>query len=99
MDVAKRKDIVFRAQEMIKEAQNYGYVPGPENLGMPNSVYEGYEDFIPENSKLYQEWCSKFITGEYPISRWDEYVKRWYDSGGTVVTQRATTWYKNTYRQ
>ncbi|MEI6876544.1 MAG: hypothetical protein WCL50_15600, partial [Spirochaetota bacterium] len=71
---------------------------GPDNLGMPASIYKGYEDFDPQTAKLYREWCSKMVTGEIDMSRWDEYVKAWYSSGGEAVTQRATDWYKQTKR-
>lgn len=79
--------------KIIEEAQKNIYY-GPDNLGMPASVYEGYEDFLPVNAKLYREWCSKMVVGELDLSAWDQYVKLWYDSGGEVVTQRANEWYK-----
>jgi len=78
---------------IIEQAKQNVYY-GPDNLGMPSSVYEGHEDFIPENAKLYREWCSKIVVGQLEMSAWDEYVKKWYASGGEVVTQRATAWYK-----
>jgi hypothetical protein len=31
------------------------------------------------------------------MSAWDEYVAKWNQSGGSVVTQRATEWYRKTY--
>ncbi len=79
--------------QIIDEAKKNVYY-GPDNLGMPSTVYEGYEDFMPENAKLYREWCSKMVVGELDMRAWDEYVKKWYASGGEVVTKRATEWYK-----
>ncbi len=65
-----------------------------DSVGMPHSVFEGHQDFLPNKAKLYREYCSKMILGEKPMSAWDEYVKKWYDAGGEVVTRRATEWYK-----
>ncbi len=79
--------------KIIEEAQKNVY-HGPDNLGMSSSVYEGYEDFLPVNAKLYREWCSKMVVGELDMSDWDRYVKLWHESGGDVVTKRANEWYK-----
>jgi len=69
-----------------------------EDLGMPLSVYEDYEDYIPNNmGSLYRQYCSKMVLGELPMSAWDEYVKKWYEQGGDIVTQRATEWYKKVH--
>lgn len=78
--------------EIINQARGNFYY-GPDNLGMPDSVYEGHEDFSPQNATLYREWCTKMVTGEIDLSRWDEYVETWYANGGQVVTDRATAWY------
>ncbi|MBQ8954255.1 MAG: extracellular solute-binding protein [Clostridia bacterium] len=60
--------------------------------GLPNSIYEDYPDIL--NRTLYVEYASKIIAGEYPIEKFDEFVERWYASGGEVVTQRAREWYQ-----
>lgn len=65
-----------------------------DNQGMPISVYEGYEDYLPYSCPMYREWASKFITGDIAFSQWDDYVEQWYENGGQVVTDRATEWYK-----
>lgn len=62
--------------------------------GMPASVYDGYADI--QNRTLYAEYASKIITGEYPIEKFDEFVERWYASGGEAVTQAAREWYAQT---
>ena len=59
--------------------------------GLPSSVYDGYPDIL--NKTLYVEYASKIITGEYPIEKFDEFVERWYASGGEEVTQAAREWY------
>lgn len=59
---------------------------------VPPSVYEGFPDI--RTHRLYQEYMSKIIVGEWDIDRFDEFVERWYDSGGTEVTERAQAAYE-----
>ena len=66
------------------------------NIGMPRSVFSGYEDYLPKKSKLFREHGSKIVLGELPMSAWDDYVKEWKSRGGETVVQRATEWYKKT---
>jgi len=68
-----------------------------DDAGMPLSVYEDYEDYLPSNAKLYREYCSKMVLGELPMGAWDEYVRVWNQRGGTRVTARATDWYKKVH--
>ncbi len=60
--------------------------------GVPNSIYSDYPDI--QNRILYAQYASKIITGEYPIDKFDEFVEKWYASGGNAVTERAREWYK-----
>lgn len=62
--------------------------------GIPNSVYEGYPDIMSRT--LYVEYASKIITGEYSIDKFDEFVEKWYASGGEEVTKAAREWYAKT---
>lgn len=62
--------------------------------GIPSSIYEAYPDIM--NRTLYVEYASKIITGEYPIDKFDEFVEKWYASGGEAVTEAAREWYKKT---
>ncbi len=59
--------------------------------GMPNTVYDGYEDIA--NRTLYIEYVTKIITGDYDIDKFDEFVDRWYKNGGEEVTARVREWY------
>lgn len=61
--------------------------------GMPNSVYDEYPDIL--NRTLYVEYTSKIIAGEYSIDKFDEFVEKWYASGGEEVTRKAREWYEN----
>ena len=60
--------------------------------GMPASVYEGYPDIL--NRTLYVEYASKIIAGEYSIDKFDEFVEKWYATGGEEVTKKAREWYE-----
>lgn len=81
-----------RSIENVKENVKYGKRIAGD--GMPNSVYDGYADIM--NRTLYAEYASKIIAGEYPIEKFDEFVERWYASGGEQVTQAARDWYAKT---
>lgn len=60
--------------------------------GLPSSVYEGYPDI--QSHKLFQEYLSKIVIGEWPLEKFDEFVERWNSSGGEEVTKRAQEWYE-----
>ena len=82
--------------DLIEQVKQHIYF-GPDNNGMPLTVYDGYEDYAPSIAKLYRERCSKIVIGELPLSAWDQYVKDWYAQGGEEVTERATEWYKKAF--
>lgn len=67
-----------------------------EDMFMPASVYQGYADFAPSAATLYRETIGRMITGQLDATRanWEAYRERWYASGGRVVTDRATEWYR-----
>lgn len=47
----------------------------------------------------YVEYASKIITGDWPIEKFDEFVEKWYSSGGQEVTDAARAWYNTTYQE
>lgn len=59
--------------------------------GLPNTVYEGYPDI--QSHKLFQEYLTKIVIGEWPIEKFDEFVDRWNAAGGAEVTKRVQEWY------
>ena len=70
-----------------------------ENIGMPISIWDGYEDFMDNSmGNMYRQYTAKFILGELPMSDWDKYVAEWKKKGGDVLTQRATEWYKSVHK-
>lgn len=78
--------------ENLQENAKYGKTIASD--GMPSSVYDGYPDI--QNRTLYAEYASKIITGDYPIEKFDEFVEKWYASGGEEVTKAAREWYAKT---
>ena len=59
---------------------------------IPPTIYEGYPDI--RTHRLYQEYISKIIIGDWEVDRFDEFVERWYDAGGAEVTARAQAAYE-----
>ncbi|WP_407933996.1 type 2 periplasmic-binding domain-containing protein [Aquibacillus rhizosphaerae] len=62
--------------------------------GMPISVYEGYPDI--QSHKLFQEYMTNIVIGEWELERFDEFVERWKEAGGDEITKRAQEWYAQT---
>jgi hypothetical protein len=58
---------------------------------MPESITSDYPDIA--HRTLYIEYATKIITGEYSIDKFDEFVEKWYATGGTEVTEKAREWY------
>jgi len=55
--------------------------------GLPTSIWDNYPDL--QAATLYAEYAARIIIGEWPISRFDEFVDRWYAQGGRQVTAAA----------
>ncbi|MEK3886408.1 extracellular solute-binding protein [Bacillus sp. FSL K6-3431] len=60
--------------------------------GLPSTVYEGFPDI--QSHKLFQEYLTKIIIGQWPIEKFDEFVERWKQAGGDAVTERVQEWYE-----
>ncbi len=60
--------------------------------GLPSTVYDGYPDI--QSHKLFQEYLTKIVIGEWSIDKFDEFVEKWNQSGGEEVTQRVQEWYE-----
>lgn len=78
-------------QDIRNMEENQKYVKQIAGDGMPASVYDGYPDIL--NRTLYIEYMTKIIIGDYPISKFDEFVDKWNKSGGEAVTKAARDWY------
>ena len=86
-----RKWAISQTITAMDENQKYTKVVAGD--GMPDSIYADYPDI--KNRTLYIEYATKIITGEYSIDKFDEFVEKWYASGGEEVTQIAREWYDN----
>ncbi len=54
---------------------------------LPTSIYDGFPDIATH--QLYFSTMAKIIIGEESIDAFDDYVERWYATGGTEVTANA----------
>ncbi len=86
-----REWAVSQAVENVQKNQEY--VKSFAGDGMPDSIYSDYPDI--GNRTLYVEYATKIIAGEYPIDKFDEFVEKWYASGGKEVTELAREGYAN----
>lgn len=104
-DLATLEFATFLLQESMSEENAWAYNHSIQNVshqleygktiagdGIPTSIYEGYPDI--QSRMLYTEYASKIITGEWPIEKFDEFVERWYATGGAEVTKAARAWYE-----
>lgn len=83
------KWVIDQMTNNMKDAQQYAKVIAGD--GIPASIYEGFPDI--NNRTLFVEYASKIILGQYPISKFDEFVDKWNETGGEEVTKRAREWY------
>ncbi len=81
------------SQSIRDLTENQKYVKSIAGDGIPASIYTNHEDI--QNRFLYIEYATKIIIGEYPIEKFDEFVERWYASGGEEVTKAAREWYQS----
>ena len=62
--------------------------------GLPAGIYGEHDDI--KNRTLYVEYATKIIIGDFPIEKFDEFVDKWYSTGGEDVTAAAREWYAKT---
>lgn len=86
----EQQAILKQKDDIVRDMQPLGKTVAGD--GMPSSIYDGFSDL--KNHTMYQEYMSKIIIGEWPISKFDEFVDKWNKSGGTEVTKRAREWYQ-----
>ncbi len=94
LSIQLTEDREWSVSQAINNVQeNQEYVRTFAGDGMPESIYSDYPDI--GNRTLYVEYATKIITGEYSIDKFDEFVEKWYASGGEEVTKLAREWYAN----
>ncbi len=84
-----RKWAIEQGEKNLIDLQRYTKLIAGD--GIPSSIYTGYPDI--QSHTLYFEYVSRIIIGDLPIDAFDEFVERWYASGGKEVTEAARTWY------
>lgn len=96
MDVRIENSFEDEDQQMIKDifataTEDAKRIAGD---GMPRTVYEGYPDI--QSHKLFQEYLTNIVIGEWELDRFDEFVQTWKANGGDEVTKRVQEWYAKT---
>ncbi|UUZ96809.1 extracellular solute-binding protein [Paenibacillus sp. P25] len=93
MDIRIQETIPENMQKMVKDIFEVSTADARRIAGdgPPNTVYEGFPDI--QSHKLFQEYLTKIVIGDWPIEKFDEFVDRWKKGGGDAVTKRVQEWY------
>lgn len=93
MDIRIKETVPENMQKMVQDifVVNTADARRIAGDGLPNTVYEGYPDI--QSHKLFQEYLTKIVIGDWPLEKFDEFVDRWNKSGGEAVTKRVQDWY------
>lgn len=93
MDIRIKETVPENMQKMVSDIFTVSTADARRIAGdgLPSTVYEGFPDI--QSHKLFQEYLTKIVIGEWPIDKYDEYVDRWKKSGGDTVTKRVQEWY------
>ncbi|GAA4860044.1 hypothetical protein GCM10023310_44110 [Paenibacillus vulneris] len=93
MDIRIKETVPENMQKMVQDifVVNTADARRIAGDGLPNTVYEGYPDI--QSHKLFQEYLTKIVIGDWPLDKFDEFVDRWNKSGGEAVTKRVQEWY------
>lgn len=93
MDIRIEQTIPEDMQQMVRDIFEVSTADARRIAGdgLPSTVYEGFPDI--QSHKLFQEYLTKIVIGEWPIEKFDEFVDRWYKAGGETVTKRVQEWY------
>ncbi|TLS51680.1 extracellular solute-binding protein [Paenibacillus antri] len=96
MDVRIDQTIPEDMQQMVRDIFEVSTADARRIAGdgLPSTVYEGFPDI--QSHKLFQEYLTKIVIGEWPIEKFDEFVERWRQAGGDKVTERVQQWYAKT---
>ncbi|UOQ48603.1 extracellular solute-binding protein [Gracilibacillus caseinilyticus] len=93
MDIRIDNSFPEEDQQMIKDIFDVATADARRIAGdgLPSTVYQGYPDI--QSHKLFQEYLTKIVIGEWPLDKFDEFVEKWKQSGGEEVTKRVQEWY------
>lgn len=84
-------DTIKQLYKARRDATNPDLTQRMASDGMPKSVYDGFADI--GSHSLYQQYMTQIIIGDLPIEAFDEFVEKWYATGGEEVTKRVREWY------
>lgn len=87
----QQKDTVRQLFKARRDAMDPDLTKRMASDGMPKTIYDGFSDIGAHS--LYQQYMTQIIIGELPLEAFDEFVEKWYATGGEEVTRRAREWY------
>jgi putative aldouronate transport system substrate-binding protein len=58
------------------------------------NIVPAENDYPDLESKLWQEYFVKIVTGEWSVDKWDEFVQKYYAQGGKEIEKQANDLYK-----
>ena len=86
----QQKDTVRQLFKARRDAMDPDLTKRMASDGMPKTIYDGFSDIGAHS--LYQQYMTQIIIGELPLEAFDEFVEKWYATGGEEVTRRAREW-------
>lgn len=81
------KTLFDRAMNTVDKVFSDAKVLSVPGTNLPQSIYNGYPDI--STHKLYFSTMAKILIGEKDIDEFDDFVKKWYATGGDEVTKKA----------
>lgn len=99
IDMVKSKDP--KEDEARRQAISIGKTEGMPNLIVPMPAPKALVENpnLAYGNTLIQEGLARIITGEKPISYWDEVLDKWKKAGGDKLISETTAWYKGFYKK
>lgn len=80
--------------KLMDWAKNAGFDKGrAEGIIPPFVQFDSWKKYSTELNKIENEAYIKIITGEKPVSYFDDFVKSWNAAGGDKVIQEVNDWY------
>ncbi|MGL1894572.1 MAG: extracellular solute-binding protein [Spirochaetaceae bacterium] len=76
-----------RAADTMKNVYNDAKIISTVGPNLPSAIYDGFPDI--SSHQLYFSMMAKILIGEKPIEYFDDFVKKWYATGGDEVTKLA----------
>jgi putative aldouronate transport system substrate-binding protein len=78
-------------KEIVEDYINSGMSKQILGQWVSADVWNGYPDLAAH--KLFQEYAANIVIGKYSIDKFDEFVQKWKEQGGDVVTKRVQDYF------